>query len=224
MRVASGSVPIHRAKAVEVVELLGLVACAAALAALALRAAASLDGAYAPAAAGVLCGYLAADVATGFVHWFGDRFFEEDTPGIGPRLIQPFREHHRDPAGMTRHGWLELCGNSALALSPVLAAALVRPLGPLLDGALITFGLAVLGTNLFHCWAHAERVPRLVARLQSAGLILSPQAHARHHAAPHDAAYCVTSGWANRALDRLALFAGLERVFVRLGLPATRQP
>ena len=223
MRVAPGAVPIPRTKAVEAVELLGLVACAAALAALAARAVGSLDSAYLSAASGALCGYLAADVATGFVHWFGDRFFEEDTPAIGPRLIQPFREHHRDPAGMTRHGWLELCGSSALALSPVLAAALVRPLGPFLDGAMIAFGLAVLGTNLFHCWAHAERVPRLVARLQSAGLILSPHTHARHHAR-HDAAYCVTSGWANRAIDRLALFARLERLFVRLGLPATRQP
>ena len=37
---------------------------------------------WAAMAAGATVGYLAADVASGLVHWFCDRFFEEDTPGI----------------------------------------------------------------------------------------------------------------------------------------------
>jgi hypothetical protein len=64
-------------------------------------------------------GWLAADFASGIVHWFADTFFEEDAPWIGPLLIRPFREHHRDPQAMTRHGFLELTGNSCLVLLPV---------------------------------------------------------------------------------------------------------
>src|SRR5262245_21619986 len=44
-----------------------------------------------------VAGYAFADVASGLVHWFCDTFFRETTPGIGPLLIRPFREHHRDP-------------------------------------------------------------------------------------------------------------------------------
>ena len=70
-----------------------------------------------------LGGYLLADVASGLTHWFCDSFFREDTPLIGPVLIHPFREHHRDPAAMTRHSFLELTGNSCLGVLPVLALA-----------------------------------------------------------------------------------------------------
>jgi plasmanylethanolamine desaturase len=54
----------------------------------------------------VAAGYLAADLASGLVHWFCDRFFEQDTPLIGRVLIHPFREHHREPRAMVRHGFL----------------------------------------------------------------------------------------------------------------------
>jgi len=180
-------------------------------------------------AIGVAGGYVGADVASGVVHWFCDRFFEEDSPFIGRLLLQPFREHHRDPLAMTRHGWLELCGNSAVAVAPLLVGAVAWPLGraggslsTLTDGAVVAFALAALGTNAFHCWAHAERVPRLVARLQSLGLILAPRAHEVHHS--RGGAYCVTSGWANRVIDGFSVFTRLERRLVWLGIPATRQP
>ena len=62
-------------------------------------------------AAGALLGYLAGDLMSGVVHWFCDTFFEEDTPLIGRVLILPFREHHRDPLAMTRHGFAEIAGN-----------------------------------------------------------------------------------------------------------------
>ena len=172
----------------------------------------------APAA---LLGYFLADVATGLVHWFCDRFFEEHTPVVGRLVIFPFRDHHRDPRAMTRHGFLELTGNSCLAISPVLAAALGVRLGLFLDGALLVFTLAVVGTNLFHGWAHAERAPRLAAWLQSRGLVLAPTVHDVHHAHGGRGAYCVTNGWANRWLDGLRVFERLEAGLVALGVPAT---
>jgi plasmanylethanolamine desaturase len=148
-------------------------------------------------------GYALADVASGLTHWFCDTFYREDTPVIGPVLIHPFREHHRDPAAMTRHGFLELTGNSCLGVLPVLALVLWKPWSLIFDAVVIAFALALFGTNLFHKWAHSERVPRLVAWLQKCRLILNPALHAIHHTPPNRTAYCVTSGWMNALLDRI---------------------
>ena len=148
-------------------------------------------------------GYAMADVASGLTHWFCDSFFREDTPGIGPVLIRPFREHHRDPAGMTRHGFLELVGNSCLGVLPVLGLSVWQPWSLYFDAVLIAFALALFGTNLFHKWAHADEVPGPVAWLQRARLILHPSRHAVHHTPPNRTAYCVTSGWMNVLLDRI---------------------
>jgi len=148
-------------------------------------------------------GYSFADVASGLTHWFCDTFFEETTPGIGPVLIRPFREHHRDPAAMTRHGFLELTGNSCLGVAPLLGFAVWRPWSPVFDAGLIAFALALFATNLFHKWAHSSRVPRPVDWLQRCHLILNPARHAVHHAPPNRTAFCVTNGWMNGILDRI---------------------
>ena len=106
-----------------------------------------------------------------------------------------------DPAAMTRHGFLELTGNSCLGVSPFLGVAVWQPWSVLLDAALIVFALALFGTNLFHKWAHSEKVPRLVAWLQRWHLILNPARHRVHHTPPNRTAYCVTNGWMNALLD-----------------------
>jgi ubiquitin-conjugating enzyme E2 variant len=194
------------------------------LAALAWRLTGRVDGGRAVGVLGVaaLAGYLLADVVSGLAHWFGDRFFEEDTPVIGRIFIEPFREHHRDPRAMTRHSALELLGNSALGSLPILAAAWWSPSGIFLDGLTIAFTAAAIATNQFHAWAHAPRRPPAVAWLQARGLILSPARHARHHRRGHDHAYCMTTGWLNRWMDDLRIFVALERVLRALGVPATR--
>ena len=148
-------------------------------------------------------GYALADLASGLTHWFCDSFFREDTPGIGRVLIFPFREHHRDPAAMTRHGFFELTGNSCLGVLPFLGLAVWRPWSLLLDAGLIAFALALFATNLFHKWAHSPQVPRAVGWLQRCHLILNPARHAVHHAPPNKGAYCVTNGWMNALLDRI---------------------
>lgn len=172
--------------------------------------------------------YLLADVATGTVHWFCDTFFEETTPLIGPLIIAPFREHHTDPLAMTRHGFLELTGNSCLALAPVLGVALW--LGPRDENSpasaafysfVVAFAVSAGATNLFHRWAHEPVPPRVVKFLQGCGLILPATRHAQHHEAPHASAYCVANGWANPLLDRIGFFRAVERLLIGLGLPRT---
>lgn len=177
----------------------------------------------------VPAGLLLADFLSGCAHWFCDRFFEDDTPVLGPLLIAPFREHHRDPLAMTRHGFLELNGNSALALTPLLAMAWT--LSPAKSSAaslfayalLLSSSLALLATNQIHRWAHDAHAPRAVRWLQRRGWILPPQHHERHHQPPHQRAYCITGGWLNAPLERIGWFARCESLLRRAGVPCASE-
>jgi hypothetical protein len=170
---------------------------------------------------GVCLGYLLPDLLAGSVHWIADRFFEPDTPVLGTMLITPFRDHHDDALGITRHDFYEVSGNNALVTIPVVL--LVSAL-PTATGALHQFFLALgasttlflFMTNQFHSWAHSPSPPRPVRWLHATGIILTPKRHARHHRGRHDQAYCVTSGWLNPVLDRLKIFTRLERLQSRL--------
>ena len=160
-----------------------------------------------PFAAGLLLGFLAADIASGVVHWFCDTYFRPETPVLGPMLIAPFREHHVDPSAMTRHGICERNGNNCLAASPVLylagiALVAARP-DAMLDHAVAGFlsaaSLTLCMTNQIHAWAHAVRVPRAVRALQNAGVLIGPGRHSKHHRG--ERTYAVVSGWSNVLLD-----------------------
>ena len=168
-------------------------------------------------------GYLLADLLTGFVHWFCDTFFDEATPLLGPGLIAPFREHHRDPMLMTRHGFLELTGSSFRGLAPLLGlfvwrgGALTAPV----NGFVLALAAGAVATNLFHRWAHDPSPPAPARILQRMGIVLTHSRHARHHQPPYAAAYCVTSGWMNPLCERLKLWTRAEAVLTALGLPVS---
>lgn len=172
----------------------------------------------------LVAGYLLADLLTGFVHWFCDTFFDETTPVVGPGLITPFREHHLDPLLMTRHGFLELTGTSFRGLAPLLA--LFVWLGVALSLPVIAFVFALatgaVTTNLLHRWAHDPAPPPFARALQRVGLVLTPARHARHHAPPYAAGYCVTTGWLNPLCERLEIWRRAEAALVALGLPVSR--
>ena len=198
----------------------GLIAAAVAL--LLAQGARSLQGLHASEAWWIIpwafvLGVLCADFATGAVHWFCDRFFDETTPVLGQALIRPFREHHLDPQRMVRHGLLELHGNSAIPVIAVLGAAHLSASSPASPGAaalhLWLFFLCVssMATNQFHMWAHAPSVPGPVRWLQRHGVILSPERHALHHDGRFDRSYCMTSAWMNPLLDRIDFFGRIER-------------
>lgn len=169
-------------------------------------------------------GYLLADLLTGFVHWFCDTFFDETTPALGPGLIGPFREHHRDPLLMTRHSFLELTGSSFRAMTPLLVLFVWR--GAQLPLAVAAFGFALatgaVATNLLHRWAHDPAPPAFARVLHRLGVVLTPSRHARHHAPPYAAGYCVTTGWMNPLCERLGIWRHAEAALVALGLPVSR--
>ena len=209
-----------------VVDVMAVAAVGAGLVLLALelwreaRSPAELAGVLAMLAAG----YMAADLFTGFVHWFCDTFFDETTPIIGPGLIAPFREHHREPLLMTRHGFLELTGNCFRGLAPVLWAFLWLGswLPLLVDAFVVSLVSGAVVTNLLHRWAHDPDPPLIARLLHATGLVLTPERHVRHHAPPYAAAYCVTSGWLNPICERLRIWTRAEAALVALGAPVTR--
>jgi hypothetical protein len=163
----------------------------------------------------ILTGYVVSDFLSGFVHWAGDTLGNERTPIFGPNFVRPFRQHHVDPKDITRHDFIETNGNSCIAASPILLAlVLFMPdsTGPVFYGCLIGANAAwfLFCTNQFHKWAHADEVPGWVRVLQRWQLILSPDHHSVHHAAPQDKSYCITVGWMNPLLDRSRFFRRCE--------------
>jgi ubiquitin-conjugating enzyme E2 variant len=186
-----------------------------------LAAALKQPGALVAALCGVAPGWLAADFGSGLVHWLCDRFGDERTPVVGPLVIAPFREHHVDPQILARKSFSEAASSNAwLALGLLgLWLWLGRPLAgaahAFAAGFALTLAAAVFLTNTFHQWAHHPAPPRTALWLQRLRLAIPPERHALHHAGG-DAAYCVTSGWCNPALDRWRFFQSLESAIARL--------
>lgn len=217
--------PTGRSRTTELVELIAVAAVLVALAVLGERV---WRGVQSPVdavwvLAGLASGYLLADLLTGIVHWFCDTFFDEATPFIGPGLIAPFREHHRDPLLMTQHGFLELTGSSFRGLAPLLVLFVWqgRSMPPTANAFVFALAAGAAGTNLLHRWAHDPSPPPLATFLQRTGVVLTPGRHARHHQPPYAAAYCVTSGWMNPLCERLRLWSRFEAVLSAAGLPVS---
>lgn len=219
-------VAARRGHLAAVIDLLAITLVAVSLLILAGRVWAGLTSAGAAVAALAMCaaGYLAADLLTGFIHWFCDTFFEETTPMIGASLICSFREHHRDPLLMTHHGFLELTGSSFRGLAPMLVGYVLGAgtAGVAANAFVLTLAGGSAATNLFHRWAHEPCAPPAVRWLQRSGLVLTPERHARHHRPPYGAAYCVTSGWLNPWCERFRLWSRAETTLSALGFPVTR--
>jgi len=173
-------------------------------------------------------GYIVADFLSGVVHWAGDTVGDETTPVFGANFVKPFRYHHVDPQDITRHDFIETNGNNCIVVVPVLALLLL--VTPRSTGWFFFTCTAVaftcwfvFCTNQFHKWAHQDQPAGWVRALQRAGLILSPEHHAIHHASPQDKAYCITVGWMNPLLDRIAFFRALESL-IRWLAPSALRP
>jgi hypothetical protein len=174
-----------------------------------------------------LLGYLVSDFLSGLVHWAGDTVGDETTPIFGPNFVKPFRYHHVDPQDITRHDFVETNGNNCIvATPPILGVVLLTPhtTGLLFFACVVaasTFWF-VFCTNQFHKWAHMPTPPGWVRTLQRAGLVLSPEHHSIHHAAPQNKYYCITVGWMNPVLEKLRFFPICEAVVSRLAPGALR--
>ena len=167
-----------------------------------------------------VAGLVAADFASGVIHWSADTWGRDDYPVIGHRLLVPFRVHHVNPDDFLRRRFVDTNGDVALLAIPVLLGLGAVPLDRAWGPPLAIFGLAfcALGslTNQIHQWAHMPRPPRVVAALQSARVLLGRAEHARHHDRPYDCRYCITTGWCNRPLEAIRFFRRLEAAITRV--------
>jgi plasmanylethanolamine desaturase len=174
----------------------------------------------------LLLGCIAADLFTGFLHFFADNFYSVDTPIIGPAFVFRFRQHHEQPSIICQLSFRELNGPAMMLAMPILI-----PVALLVPVATTTWGL-VLGTfvasmmffggftNQIHRWAHAPgRVSSVVRMAQRFRLVLSPAHHRAHHRAPHDVHFGITNGWLDGLLDRYRMWHRLADLMVRMGMP-----
>lgn len=161
---------------------------------------------------------VAADFMSGLAHWLFDSYGNENTPILGKNFIHPFREHHSDSKAITRHDFIETNGNSAIALLLIIIIPTLSlwysPLGAYFTPIVLVFPLvfqfSVLMTNQFHKWAHMDKQPFFVHLLQKMKFILCPKHHSLHHHAPFERHYCITTGWLNVFLERIAFFPKME--------------
>jgi hypothetical protein len=146
-------------------------------------------------------GWLLADLFSGLVHWALDTYGSVRTPIVGPAIIRPFREHHADPQGMTRHDFFEVNGSSCLGCLPMLVLSFF------LDGfghaLLIATCAGILVTNQCHKWAHMDVPPPFARALQKLRLVLRAEEHRLHHTPPYNSHFCTANGWLNGPLNRL---------------------
>lgn len=173
----------------------------------------------AAAVATVGLGFFAADLISGLVHFWCDHVGRVETPFVGPVFVRHFLAHHADPESIAGHDFVETNGNNFLGSTVLLLPSWywwayegAAPAAALF--ALSTcFFLAL--TNQSHKWAHLEpsQVPGWVRWAQRRGLLLCPQAHARHHRGRFDESFCITSGALNPLLDRAGVFPILVRLW-----------
>lgn len=143
-----------------------------------------------------------ADLASGLVHWWEDRYGDPAWPVLGPLVVRPNIVHHERPREFLRVSYWQ---RNYTTLVPALVAAVLAWRVPWL-----CLGLVILSqSNELHAWAHS-RCSWPVRMAQRAGLIQSPRHHAQHHAQPFGSHYCVVTDWLNPLLEAVRFWRGLE--------------
>jgi len=157
---------------------------------------------------------LAADLASGLVHWAEDTFGTEDTPIIGRWIVAPNVLHHHDATAFVHKGWLASSWDLALLGLSVMAVAWW--LG-LFGWPVVLLTCVGANANEIHKWNHlGRRAPAFVRVLWSSRLLQRPGHHAAHHRGQKNTHYCVVTPFLNPVLDGLGCWRGLERLLVPL--------
>ena len=164
----------------------------------------------------LLAGYALADAGSYLFHYVIDHYGDPARMG----LVREFQLHHLEPWGIARKPVTAVIVPAARLATPVMALLLVAALAGWLPAwfSLVGFELGALWvfTQLFHRWAHmpTRGLVRLAQRLR---LIVSAQAHRRHHRAPFHSHFGVINGWSNWPLDRLDAPLLVDRLLGLLG-------
>ncbi|CAN5318448.1 hypothetical protein BH09PSE3_BH09PSE3_28200 [soil metagenome] len=126
---------------------------------------------------------------------------------IGPfyRLVYDFKNHHPRPDALGRRSFVDLIWSTvtfgALPLSLILILAETTWSVPLwwVSGAVVMLVGSALA-QYFHSSLHRRDVPFAIHALRSLGLLMTPSAHALHHATlKRD--FATNCGWSNPLLN-----------------------
>ena len=142
----------------------------------------------------VLAGWFVIDLITGLWHFFIDHRKPTD-PIIGS-MVADFQEHHLNPLSMEPYSFFYR--NYQAATVSLLALVFACFFWP-------WFWLAVwIGGTICqqaHHWAHSPR-PWPIAILQQLGILISKEAHLRHHR-NFERSFGILNGWSHGFLDLL---------------------
>jgi hypothetical protein len=143
---------------------------------------------------------------------------------IGPleKLIYDFKNHHPRPDALGRRPMSVQIGSTILfGTLPASLAINLAAYGLLLPGWLV-FGAVVLlvastFSQYFHGTLHREDNPPIVMVMRRIGLLMTPAAHAEHHATlARD--FATNCGWSNPLVNRLFALAIRRRWLTEAGL------
>jgi ubiquitin-conjugating enzyme E2 variant len=165
---------------------------------------------------------LAADFASGIIHWIEDAYVREHTPVIGRWIGRANTLHHHLPRHMTRNSWWQSNWDLFLAMGLLLSG--VAALG-WLSWHWWLFAIVAGNANEVHKWSHRTRRENgpVISLLQDLRVLQTPRHHAIHHTNPKEVHYCPITNVLNPVLDGLRVWSSLEWILAKaIGL--RRQP
>jgi len=157
-------------------------------------------------------------------HYAGSRESEEYLalrgrvlPRISPfeRLVYDFKNHHPRPDALGRRAFLVQIGSTILFVSlPASILLNLAALSATLPGWVVVGAVVfIIGGTLaqyFHGTLHRADNPWIVQAMRRVGLLMTPEAHALHHATLRRD-FATNTGWSNplvNAIFRLAIRRG----------------
>ena len=123
------------------------------------------------------------------------------------RLVYDFKKHHPMPDLLGRHGVFHLMKAPVFLITLPLSlalnlACLIWRVPPWLLVGLITLLIGGSLAQYFHGVLHRTRSPAAIRNLRRLGLLMTPAAHAFHHASLKED-FSTISGWSNPLLNIL---------------------
>ncbi len=163
--------------------------------------------------------FLVADFITGLGHWIEDTYAVKTWPWpLLDGVVLPNIEHHKNPTFIGTMSTL-ISRNWHLVVPAVIVSLVFLYFG--IWQVAVVLVLASLG-NEVHAWNHRRTNNFAIAFLQDAGIIQTPQQHAKHHKQPYDKYYCTLGNITNAVLEQIRFWKGLEYLLSKIGIHPKR--
>ena len=153
--------------------------------------------------------WLLADFITGVVHWWEDAYGDPRWKILGPYIVQPNLEHHRNPRAMV-HGtyWSRI----SFSLYTAIILAILFYFCGWHSWRMVICLLFCSQGNEVHAIAHRtnEENGKFFVFLQKTWLMQGKRTHGWHHKAPYDTNFCVMTEFLNPILNKINFWTKIE--------------